>query len=150
MNQIESTVDAVIEIPMGSRNKYEYDEASGRMRLDRVLYSSVHYPTDYGFIPESLSPDGEPVDGWTSGLLGRRPISSTPARTHLVGNEGNKLLERQTRFKVRDALVEMRFVSFRSQNGINEGLILLFREGAIDVILAAVERLAVSRCSKRA
>jgi inorganic pyrophosphatase len=62
MTQREATVDAVIEIPMGSRNKYEYDEASGGMRLDRVLYSSVHYPTDYGFIPQTLSPDGDHLD----------------------------------------------------------------------------------------
>ncbi len=62
MAERESTVDAVIEIPMGSRNKYEIDEASGRMRLDRVLHSSVHYPTDYGFIPETLSDDGDRLD----------------------------------------------------------------------------------------
>ncbi|MCD6056890.1 MAG: Inorganic diphosphatase [Thermomicrobiales bacterium] len=43
------TVLAFIEIPRGSRNKYEYDESTGRFVLDRVLYSSVHYPTDYGF-----------------------------------------------------------------------------------------------------
>lgn len=55
-------VDALIEIPRGSRNKYEYDEESGRIRLDRVLYSSVHYPTDYGFIPETHAPDGDHLD----------------------------------------------------------------------------------------
>lgn len=55
-------VDALIEIPRGSRNKYEFDEASGRIKLDRVLYSSVHYPTDYGFIPETLAPDGDHLD----------------------------------------------------------------------------------------
>jgi inorganic pyrophosphatase len=53
---------AFIEIPRGSRNKYEYDKASGTFRLDRVLYSSVHYPADYGFIPETLAPDGDPLD----------------------------------------------------------------------------------------
>jgi inorganic pyrophosphatase len=56
------TVEAFIEIPRGSRNKYEFDEATGRLRLDRVLYSSVHYPTDYGFIPETTSPDGDHLD----------------------------------------------------------------------------------------
>jgi inorganic pyrophosphatase len=56
------TVDAFIEIPQGSRNKYEYDEALGKIRLDRVLYSSVHYPTDYGFIPDTLAPDGDHLD----------------------------------------------------------------------------------------
>ncbi len=55
-------VEAFIEIPQGSRNKYEYDEGRGVFVLDRVLYSSVHYPTDYGFIPETLSPDGDHLD----------------------------------------------------------------------------------------
>ena len=53
---------AFIEIPRGSRNKYEFDERTGQFRLDRVLYSSVHYPTDYGFIIETLSEDGDPLD----------------------------------------------------------------------------------------
>jgi inorganic pyrophosphatase len=55
-------LDAFIEIPRGSRNKYEYDEVTGTFRLDRVLYSSVHYPTDYGFVPETLAPDGDHLD----------------------------------------------------------------------------------------
>ena len=58
MENRERTVEALIEIPRGSRNKYEYDERRGRIRLDRVLYSSVHYPTDYGFIPDTLAGDG--------------------------------------------------------------------------------------------
>ncbi len=57
-----ATVEAFIEIPRGSRNKYEYDDATGRLRLDRVLYSSVHYPTDYGFIPDTLAEDGDHLD----------------------------------------------------------------------------------------
>ena len=55
-------LEAFIEIPRGSRNKYEYDEVTRTFRLDRVLYSSVHYPTDYGFIPETLAPDGDHLD----------------------------------------------------------------------------------------
>lgn len=55
-------VDVLIEIPQGSRNKYEYDHRRQRLVLDRVLYASVHYPTDYGFIPDTLSEDGDPVD----------------------------------------------------------------------------------------
>jgi inorganic pyrophosphatase len=55
-------VMAFIEIPRGSRNKYEYDHETHSFRLDRVLYSSVHYPADYGFIPETLAPDGDPLD----------------------------------------------------------------------------------------
>jgi inorganic pyrophosphatase len=55
-------IEAMIEIPRGGRNKYEYDHERGVFRLDRVLYSSVHYPTDYGFIPGTLSGDGDPLD----------------------------------------------------------------------------------------
>lgn len=55
-------VDAFIEIPRGSRNKYEWDESLQGFRLDRVLYSSVHYPTDYGFIPDTLALDGDHLD----------------------------------------------------------------------------------------
>lgn len=58
MDQIE----VIIEIPQGSRNKYEYDHATGAIRLDRVLHSAVHYPTDYGFVPDTLSRDGDPLD----------------------------------------------------------------------------------------
>lgn len=56
------SVTAVIEIPAGSRNKYELDKDSGLMRLDRVLYSAVHYPGDYGFIPRTLHEDNDPLD----------------------------------------------------------------------------------------
>ncbi len=55
-------VTAIIEIPRGSRNKYELDKDSGLLRLDRVLYSAVHYPADYGFIPRTLHEDGDPCD----------------------------------------------------------------------------------------
>ena len=55
-------VTAVIEIPRGSRNKYELDKASGQFRLDRVLFSAVHYPGDYGFIPRTLHEDNDPLD----------------------------------------------------------------------------------------
>ncbi len=55
-------VTAVVEIPSGSRNKYELDKESGLLRLDRVLYSAVHYPGDYGFFPRTLVEDGDPLD----------------------------------------------------------------------------------------
>lgn len=55
-------VYAVIEIPRGSHNKYEYDEELGVFVLDRVLYSQVHYPLDYGFIPGTRSEDGDHLD----------------------------------------------------------------------------------------
>lgn len=55
-------VPAIIEVPKGSMNKYEYDPRIEAFRLDRVLYSSVHYPGDYGFIPSTLADDGDPED----------------------------------------------------------------------------------------
>jgi len=55
-------VTAIIEIPQGSRNKYELDKKTGLLKLDRVLYSAVHYPSDYGFIPRTLHEDGDPLD----------------------------------------------------------------------------------------
>lgn len=56
------TVRAIVEIPGGSRNKYELDKESGLLRLDRVLFSAVHYPADYGFIPGTLAEDDDPLD----------------------------------------------------------------------------------------
>ena len=53
---------AVIEVPKGSRNKYEYSKTAGVIKLDRVLYSPLHYPGDYGFIPQSFYGDGDPLD----------------------------------------------------------------------------------------
>ncbi|MFH0861936.1 MAG: inorganic diphosphatase [Candidatus Altiarchaeota archaeon] len=55
-------VTVMIEIPKGSRNKYEYDKHRGAIKFDRMLFSSVHYPTDYGFIPGTLAKDGDPLD----------------------------------------------------------------------------------------
>jgi inorganic pyrophosphatase len=59
---MDETVTVVVEIPKGSRNKYEMDHETGRIRLDRMLFSSVHYPTDYGFIDHTLALDGDPLD----------------------------------------------------------------------------------------
>lgn len=54
--------NALIEIPLGSRNKYEIDEKTGRIHLDRVLYSAMSYPAEYGIIEQTLAPDGDPLD----------------------------------------------------------------------------------------
>jgi inorganic pyrophosphatase len=51
-----------IEIPMGSKLKYELDKGTGLLRVDRVLHSAVHYPANYGFVPRSYCPDGDPID----------------------------------------------------------------------------------------
>jgi len=55
-------INALIEIPQGSRAKYEVDKETGLLRLDRVIYSSFHYPINYGFIPQTLGQDGDPLD----------------------------------------------------------------------------------------
>jgi inorganic pyrophosphatase len=54
--------DVLIEIPRGSRNKYEVDHASGLIRLDRTLFTATQYPADYGFVPGTLGEDGDPLD----------------------------------------------------------------------------------------
>ena len=57
-----NTFNVVVEIPSGSQNKYEYDPELGAFKLDRVLFSPMHYPGDYGFVPQTLFTDGDPVD----------------------------------------------------------------------------------------
>jgi inorganic pyrophosphatase len=52
----------IVEIPKGSRNKYEYDPELGAIKLDRFISASVVYPTDYGYVPDTLAPDGDPLD----------------------------------------------------------------------------------------
>src|SRR5512144_3248078 len=59
---IATAFPVVIEIPKGSTNKYELDKETGLLRLDRVLYSAVYYPADYGFIPRTYCDDGDPLD----------------------------------------------------------------------------------------
>jgi inorganic pyrophosphatase len=57
-----TAIDVVIEIPTGSRNKYEYDHENHVIRLDRRLFTATTYPADYGFVPDTLSKDGDPLD----------------------------------------------------------------------------------------
>lgn len=59
---VPRTVNVIVEIPKGRRSKFEVDKASGLLKLDRYLYSSAHYPGDYGFIPQTLAEDGDPLD----------------------------------------------------------------------------------------
>lgn len=61
-SDIPRVVNAIIEIPKGGRNKYELDKKTGLFRLDRYLYTSSHYPGDYGLIPQTLAQDGDPLD----------------------------------------------------------------------------------------
>ena len=60
--QSPEVIRAIVEIPKNSSNKYEYDGALGVFRLDRPLYSPLHYPGDYGFVPGTLAEDGDPLD----------------------------------------------------------------------------------------
>ena len=59
---IPNVIYVVVEVPKGSRNKYEYDKGIGFVKLDRVLYSPIHYPGDYGLIPNTHYDDGDPLD----------------------------------------------------------------------------------------
>ena len=61
-DDLSEYVRAVIEIPKGSKNKYELDKETGLLMLDRVLHSAVHYPANYGFIPRTYCDDGDPLD----------------------------------------------------------------------------------------
>ncbi len=58
----DATIEVIVEIPRGSRNKYEYDHERGLIRLDRRLFSATFYPADYGFLPDTLAEDGDPLD----------------------------------------------------------------------------------------
>src|SRR5690349_7783834 len=90
--------NAVIEIPRGDTNKYEYDKELNVFRLDRNLYSPVHYPGDYGFIPSTLSDDGDPLDvlvlvdapSFSGCVMTVRPIGAL--RMSDQGSEDEKIL----------------------------------------------------------
>ena len=74
---------ALIEIPKGSKNKYELDKETGLLKLDRVLYTSTHYPANYGFIPRTYGDDGDPLDVL---LLCSEPIEPmTLVRAYPIG-----------------------------------------------------------------
>ena len=59
---MDNVVEAIIEIPLKTKNKFEIDEVTGRIKLDRVLYSAMTYPAEYGYIEHTLSLDGDPLD----------------------------------------------------------------------------------------
>ncbi|MCA2004510.1 MAG: inorganic diphosphatase [Ignavibacterium sp.] len=61
-SDVPKIVNSIVEIPKGSKGKYELDKESGLLKLDRVLYSSVHYPANYGFIPQTYCDDKDPLD----------------------------------------------------------------------------------------
>ena len=73
-------VPTVVEIPRGSHHKYEVDKPTGMLRLDRVLYSAVHYPVNYGFIPRTHAEDGDPLDVLVLMQDGVPPLTIVRAR----------------------------------------------------------------------
>lgn len=77
-------VNAIIEIPKGSRAKYEIDKKSGLLKLDRVIYSSFHYPINYGFIPQTLGDDGDPLDILVLSSVNIQPLCLVQAK--VIGN----------------------------------------------------------------
>ena len=79
-DQLETVFPVVIEVPMGSKNKYELDKESGLLRLDRVLFSAVHYPANYGFVPRSFCDDGDPLDALVLGQEAVVPLTIMNAR----------------------------------------------------------------------
>jgi inorganic pyrophosphatase len=73
-------INVIVEIPKGSQNKYEYDKKSGLFALDRVLFSPMHYPGDYGIIPQTLGEDGDPLDALVLVTYPTYPGILIPAR----------------------------------------------------------------------
>jgi inorganic pyrophosphatase len=83
-NAAPEKVNALIEIPQGSRCKYEVDKDSGLLKLDRVIYSSFHYPVNYGFIPRTLGQDNDPLDILVLCSQPIQPLCLVEA--HVIGN----------------------------------------------------------------
>lgn len=79
-NDLPNIVNGIIEIPKGTRAKYELDKESGMLRLDRVLYSSVYYPANYGFIPQSYCDDKDPLDILIISQIDVVPMCIVPAK----------------------------------------------------------------------
>ena len=78
--KLSEFVNVIIEIPKGSQNKYEYDKKNGVLKLDRVLFSPMHYPGDYGFIPQTLGEDGDPLDALVLVTFATFPLTLIEAR----------------------------------------------------------------------
>jgi inorganic pyrophosphatase len=76
----ERSFPVVVEVPAGSKNKYELDKETGLLRLDRVLYGAVHYPANYGFVPRTLGEDGDPLDVLVLGQDPVHPLTIMDAR----------------------------------------------------------------------
>ncbi len=79
----DETIEVVVEIPSGSRNKYEYDHDRHIIRLDRRLFSATVYPADYGFVPDTLAKDGDPLDALV--LLADPTFPGCVVRVRILG-----------------------------------------------------------------
>jgi inorganic pyrophosphatase len=77
---VQRSFPVVIEVPKGSKNKYELDKETGLLRLDRVLFSAVHYPANYGFIPRTFCDDGDPLDALVLSQEPVHPLTLVDAR----------------------------------------------------------------------
>jgi inorganic pyrophosphatase len=77
---VQQSFPVIIEVPKGSKNKYELDKETGLLRLDRVLFSAVHYPANYGFIPRTFCDDGDPLDALVLGQEPLHPLTIVEAR----------------------------------------------------------------------
>lgn len=97
-NQAPQVVEAIIEIPGGSKAKYELDKDTGMLRLDRVLYSSMIYPHNYGFIPQTLGEDHDPLDILVLSQINVQPMCLMEAKVigimHMVdgGEDDDKII----------------------------------------------------------
>lgn len=153
--------DVTIEIPKGQKNKYEVDHATGRIRLDRMLFTSMAYPSDYGYIEDSLGEDGDPLDAlvlldeptWPGCLVRARPIGMFHMRDEAGGDdkvlcvpagdprkEGIKDLEDVSEF---DRLEIQHF--FETYKDLEpgksvEGAHWVGREEAVQTVLESIER----------
>ncbi|MEX1997151.1 MAG: inorganic diphosphatase [Candidatus Andersenbacteria bacterium] len=97
-SNVPDTINVVVEIPKGSQNKYEYDKDNKIFKLDRVLFSPIHYPGDYGLIPQTLGLDNDPLDAlvlvnyptYPGTLIEARPIGVLKMQDN--GEEDDKIL----------------------------------------------------------
>lgn len=80
---MSEVIDVFVEVPMGSRNKYEYDHGTGRFVLDRMLFTAVRYPGDYGYVPGTLARDGDALDAMV--ILGEPTFPGCHIRARVLG-----------------------------------------------------------------
>ncbi len=117
-NDAPKEVTAIIEIPNGSKTKYELDKDSGFLKLDRVLYSSMHYPANYGFIPKTYCDDGDPLDILVISQSNMQPMCLVEAK--VVGAmkmiDGGEMDDKIIAVAARD----MRFQDVDDLNDLNE------------------------------